>query len=249
MTLTPKAFRHLIETEHTDLEGLISADKNPGRWTSGNGALDTSLYYIILFLTSELKEADSIRFASIVSNLWSEGRPGLLSRNKGRPDQDAWDNYLGVCAAGLLCDAPSVPRAIRSYGEAHCWIYQNESGIRNLLSGTLFRFPGLVTTICLSCADSKPPSGVEFAGLGWRLNEPADNPGAARLKWLMALVVFYSYGVGMHRSLRDAAAFQLRCIQKQWGSYTGMMAAYYGADHPFAQIDIPVPTWLTKVPI
>lgn len=244
--LSPSAFRALVEAKHMDAEGLVSHNENPGPWTSGNGALDTSIYYIILMLTGALTDADSVQFERTISNLWSEGRVGLLSRNRGRPDQDAWDNYLGVCAASLLCDRPFLARSIRAYGESHCWIFQNEPGLKNLISGTLFRFAGLVPLIKMCANDAHPPSNIELAGLGWRLNEPADNPGSARTKWLMALCVLYTYGPTLHRSLRDAALFQLRTINNRYGSVRGMLEAYHGPAHPFSLVVVPTPFYLTK---
>lgn len=247
MTLTPAGFKNLMAHEYTDQEGLISPDKNPGRWTSGNGALDTSIYYIILMLTGQLTESDSFRFEAIISNLWADGKQGLLSRNRGRPDQDAWDNYWGVCAAGLMCDAVAIPRAIRTYGESHCWMFQNEPGLKAFLSAQMWRFPGFSAMVELCCADERPPGGLGLAGLGYRLRRfEGTNPGSARTDWLAALAVLYSYPPNIREDLRQAALFHLRCINNAWGSVRGMLAAYHGSSYPFAQIHIPTPYWITR---
>ena len=249
MTYLNEEQYRLQKASHTDAEGLISQDKNPGRWTSGNGALDSALDRVLLFMNGWLKDSDCREFETTISNLWAEGRAGLLSRNRGRPDQDAWDNYIGACVGSFFCDVLSVPRAIRAYGDSHFYTFQNEPGFDNMIKATFFRFPGFLAIVKIACMDGDPPSGLDLSCLGYRLTDKPDSPTEAKTKLLMALCVLYYYApIPEFESIRSAALLQIRMIRSKYGSLEGMLSAYYGDRNPFAGVRFPLPQWFTKDP-
>lgn len=245
-TLSTLEYRQLIESAYTDSEGLVSKDKHPGRWSSGNGALITAVHFVLCKLLDVARIGDVTSISHIVCMLWSGPVDaltlGLLERNDGRPDQDAWDNYVAVCAMASMYFLVHIPQAICDYGSRHFWFMQNEPGFKNWLRSAIWRFPGIVPFIHICARENINP--LDRFILGRRIEDASDGPGADITKWLMAVAVLAAVPAGW-ASLRTSARQKLLRLNLLYGSIPAMLGQYYGPSHPFARLSpFTYPEWL-----
>src|SRR6267154_669901 len=113
-------FKEQILNYYLDGDGQVTVDKNPTKWSTGNGLLHTGLFYMILAINQILDDADKLRFRKAVDDCWVRAKsghviPGLLNRNPGRPDLEGQDDYVGVCG-GSYCVRDDSASNIVIYG-------------------------------------------------------------------------------------------------------------------------------------
>lgn len=248
--LYPSHYKMAIESSYTDSEGLVSKDINPGRWSSGNGALISAIHYTLLHLLGLTTVRDIEASYKAIRLLWDGSGdaivPGLLERNDGRVDQDAWDNYVGVLVWSHVTKLYSIASLIHDYGASHCWVYQNEPGLKNYFRGMLWRFPGMVPFIKLAARRNIGP--IDRFLLRARIEADSSGPGAEITRWLMAIGVLLltpDLPDGPFSGLRSGARSKLLQIDMFYGSVQVLLSRYYGTSHPFAQLSPFIyPSWL-----
>lgn len=224
-------FKNEILKNYLDSDGLVSIDRNPSKWSTGNGLLYTGLFYTILALRGELDESDRKRFSKAVSAC--EVRPGLYNRNPNRPDFEAHDDYVGV-VCGAFFTGTRFARDVLEYGLARDFHYDNtgrDSGLRSDHS----RFVGRIG-FYFAAAGEKPGFlrrvGIN-GGIRGAIDMPFGNAGEKLLVWLQVQV------------LKKAGLLPIACalfdqhVEDEYGSASGLFCvALRSPGHPFSNVTV-----------
>lgn len=112
---------------YTQPNGLITERTlNPSNDTTGNGLLNLSLYYALLWNRKELLPLDKDEFHRVVKTCACvPSFPVPLNRSPTKiGDQTGWDDYIGVALASLLL-GDSYAMDIYEYGKSSGWMFNN----------------------------------------------------------------------------------------------------------------------------
>ena len=106
-----------------DPDGLIGTERSPGKWTTGNGILETA--FAVLYLTDlpESTDRDLIR-GLIEAVLRCQTSEGSFNKNPGRTDQITHDDLMGAASLSRIVSSPlSSPLAglLVRLGEQNMW--------------------------------------------------------------------------------------------------------------------------------
>lgn len=227
-------FKGEVLNHYMDREGLVTIDRNPTPWSTGNGLMHTGVFYTILFLRGEIDESDLKRFTSAVDGCW-EGPleapiAGLLERNNNREDLQAHDDYHVMTASFLL--GTYHARMVERYGSSHFWSFNNVTPGKFTLQTWHGRFPGHVGYLRL-CADKKPGLFQNFLldqSIGFNVySKDATSKILCWLKIQVAKIKGYC---------KDSIEFWEEKLVDQFGSMEMVFAQYFGHNHPFARCGI-----------
>lgn len=129
---------------YLDVDGLVTIDRDPSKWSTGNGLMHLGFFTCLLAGGDNLTAADVVRFNSAVRGC--QVAPGLYDRNPGRPDADSHDDANGVVSGSVVCGLP-FHRDVLIYGLKHFFFYDNVdqtfNGWKDLWAFRL-RFPFVV---------------------------------------------------------------------------------------------------------
>lgn len=221
--MNAKELKDEILAHYLDKDLQVTVDRDPGKWTTANGLLHTSLAYSLFSLNGLIEATDIQRFTQCVSMCW---QPPLV-RNFNRTDLEAQDDYHIATASFLLKTAHAEWIAL--WGESHCWSYNNQNPEHFSLGTCHYRFPGLVAYYQL--AGGRNVSWMQGVLLRSGLfNGPSDHSDQAIMEWLKVQVMkkYDKY---------KPAAVEWECKAKtKWGSLGNICKGYFGETHPFAQI-------------
>lgn len=88
---------------YIDADLQITVDRDPLKWSTGNGLLHSGLFVCLLKDSLQLTQVDASRFEGCVS--MCEVVPGVYDRNLGRKDANAHDDSIGIAAGSVICDS------------------------------------------------------------------------------------------------------------------------------------------------
>lgn len=227
-------FKEEILTHYLDSELLVTKDRNPSHWSTGNGLLFTGIFYTLLYLRGECTAEDVDRFCMAVTPCWKDDElgnpiPGLLERNDKRNELQAHDDYRGVCVASLLLNTPHA-KAVEAYGSSHFWCFNNAHpgriGFRSWF-GRFAGFPGLVR-LC----SRKSPGPLQAFLLGSDIFADSQSKAADPkiLAWLSVIAAKFS----AQANCLDAISHWENKIAFEFGSINQVFAESFGTEHPFA---------------
>lgn len=224
-----KSFKDEILEHYTDQEFQITIDRNPTRWSSGNGILFSSIFYTVLHLNNLISEDDKVRFSRMVDLCWVDPYIGILERNDQRKDKEAHDDYHVATASYLLRTYHA--EAIYNYGDMHNWSFNNENPGKWTFSTWHGRFPGTVGYY--SIAARKEPGWLDL----WMLKKTMRSSLPERsdgmfMRWLKAQVMLKSD----KEDIRSAGNDFIGKAKGKWGSLGKILEPYFGSDHPFSKI-------------
>lgn len=213
-----------------DEDGLVTIDRDPGRWSTGNGLLYTGIFYTLLFLRGEALPEDVVRFSKTVYNCWQV--PGVLNRNPGRPDLESHDDYIGVMAASYHLNTPHA-KIICGYGEKHWWSFNNVDPCKWALQTYHGRFPGLVGYYRM--AARKPPGMLQSLMLNAKITAsacPSENASGKILTWLMTTVL----EAENKPYFGDSIELWKARMKHDYKTLNGLFSTYFKPSHPFSQV-------------
>lgn len=228
-------FKETIYKHYTDLDGLVTSDKDPQKWSTGNGLLYTGIFYTILALNDELTDDDRQKFEAAVSKC--EVMPGLYNRNPLRPDLEAQDDYIGIACASYFTRS-KFALDILNYGKKTGWHYDNTNPKNDALSVWHDRFFGLVAFYYMAARQPVP----FFRKLGFNSNlrrmidAPLTQVNAKILTWLMISVA------KRQNVCPQACELFEDHINNKYGNIQVLFKMYFPIDHPFC-LFIPTPVW------
>lgn len=230
-------FRDEVVSHFMDEEGLVSVDRDPARWSTGNGLLHTGLFYTLLKLRGELDAGTDVgKFDRAVNRCWTDldGLPvqGCLERNDGRKDLEAQDDYVGVMAAsyhlrtqhaGLIC----------LFGEEHGWCYDNQNPLHPALRTCHLRFPGLVGFYRIAAGKSPGWAQIPLLAASILANSfsPKDATTGKMLTWLIVGVVREKNWL-----IDRAISIWERRMRSQYETLGKLFEPYFGASHPLSTV-------------
>lgn len=227
------SFKSEVLQHYLDVDGLVALDREPTRWSTGNGLLYTGLFYTLLALNGELDEEDRARFAKAVARC--EVEPGLYNRNPGRPDWEAHDDYVGVAAASYFLKAPFAGDIV-DYGEINEWCFDNTKPGELSLKAYHGRFPGRIGFYYMATG-SKPGFFRRVAFSSAVKNDTTEtrrDAGEVILRWLQVQVA------------KDLGVCPIACedweqsFKIAWGDEATLFRVALNApEHPFS-------TWKRK---
>lgn len=166
-----------VVQHYVDQDSLVTIDRDPGRWTTGNGLMHLGFFTCLLAGSDELTAADVVRFNSAVRGC--QVAPGLYDRNPGRPDADSHDDANGVVSGSVVCGLP-FHRDVLLYGLKHFFFYDNTDqtfdGWKDLWALRL-RFPFVVLWYFLVNSWMRPllPLMLTFLSLSLVFSSAADS--------------------------------------------------------------------------
>lgn len=231
MDLRREIFEHYV-----DRDGLVTIDRDPTPQSTGNGLLFTSIYLVLQKLRGEITDEDGNKFIKPILNCQIE--PGLYNRNPGRPDREAWDDYVGIAAVGAMLYR-FFSTEIVQYGSRNAWCFNNENPGHFKPWAWHGRFLGLIGVYLM--AAGQQPSFLQKLLIGSMLRSGVarDNadPGAKITTWLKTVIV-KNYSAHWDD---DILEFN-RSIVKHFGSLSGLFACYFGPTHPFSVTAHPLST-------
>lgn len=111
-----------VLANYLDPDLQITVDKNPGKWTSGNGLMHTGFFYSLCAALDQVTPEDKERFKQCVE--LCEDPEGLYDRNQGRDDKNAHDDACGVVAASAMLGC-RFHTDVLDHGRANMFIYNN----------------------------------------------------------------------------------------------------------------------------
>lgn len=134
---------------YLDEDGQITVDRDPSKWSTGNGLMHLGFFMCLLWGSDQLELADEIRFYNAVKAC--EDEPGVYDRNPGRNDRNAHDDANGIVAASVCAKAiwgmPWFHKEVLIHGLKNFFIYENVdgkfNGLRDLWACRL-RFPFII---------------------------------------------------------------------------------------------------------
>ena len=226
------SFKQEVLAHYMDQDHLVTVDRDPGKWSTGNGLLHTGIFYLILGINNAAEYSDRGQFASIVRACWSHGISGLLDRNPGRPDKESQDDYIGIMAAAYLLSSP-VAVEILNYGKRNFFSYDNTNPNRFVLSACHLRFPGLIGFYRLCCRQD--PGWLQREALFFKLCQSIpDNTQTNILGWIMNQVIKWQSSY----LYEEAVDWEKRLFQK-YKTLGNLFSGYFGPNHPFSKINSP----------
>lgn len=114
--------KEIIIAHYMDGEGMVTKDRDPGPWTTGNGLMHVGLFMCFLYILKLLTEVDILRFYNTVK-LCEDGS-GIYDRNKGRNDKNAHDDAAGV-VSGSAVSKLMFHKDVLQRGLSDGFIYNN----------------------------------------------------------------------------------------------------------------------------
>ena len=235
--MSPKQFKQEIINHYMDQDGLVSPDRNPTRWSTGNGLLYTGLFYTICSILQETTDADTAHFQESVKRCYVEDHKGLLNRNPKRPDHESHDDYIGVVVASLLlgtrnkCD-------VWSYGKRNFWVFDNRLPERLFTLGAVSswhgRFPLQLALYHYACSEN-PGIFLKLlarAALYLSTFEKKSNAEAWARNWLIVQAL---KKVG---ALKSAVHHWEIEFMRRYMSLSCCLQLAFGHQHPFAKAPI-----------
>lgn len=138
------SYKEELIKHYIDQDLQVTVDRDPTRWSTGNGLLHNGVFLCLLYGAEQLEESDIARFNASVA-LCEDGE-GVYDRNRGRNDQNAHDDATGV-AAGSAIGELKYHKDILNHGLKHFFTYENVDhsfdGLKDLWAFRL-RFPFIV---------------------------------------------------------------------------------------------------------
>jgi hypothetical protein len=220
---------------------MISKDRHPSRWSSGNSPLFWGVFLALLRKRRELDPSvDGPLFERAMDLTQVPGCPGLWNRNKDRPDLNAHDNRIGAAAGSALLGGRHA-RELMDWACGSGFTFDNES---RMTPGSGGRFKDYLKGLerkARSC-DLRLPGVVAFYRIAAGTYNAADEAGVS--SWLLLdaagsdesgkLMCFCMTQVLI---LRGACG----CAVRHWegkSDIPGVLRSYFGPDHPLTRWSI-----------
>ncbi len=211
---------------YIDQDNLIGARPNPEKWSTGNALIETGTALMILKKRNEY----NLELLQRLSNgIKACETGGTYNKNPGRTDEITHDDLIGVIA-GYYCAFGVGPKSFRfvQYGISHGWdlsntgkpyftgfakpwhiaFYMLAAGLKPSLWDKLSLFVSILLNGFLSMSDAS----------------------GKKLTWLMVESI-----QGRDGFIDLVIKIWRRRINKVYGGIQGVMAMYYGENHPFSK--------------
>lgn len=233
-------FKNEILSHYVDEEYQVTIDRNPTKWSSGNGLLHTGIFYTILGINNLLDYNDRRRFQRAVDLCWVRDRDsqpiyGLLNRNFGREDKQAHDDYIGVVAGGVFTGT-DVCRFIYEYGNRNLYSYDNTHPYnKNIFSKDFWtsfqgRFPGLIGFYKISADKYIGFFDSKSIELKFKFQNIDDASGTI-MAWLTAKAIKQKTS----RFNQVIDSWEKR-VSDKYGILGNLFRPYFGDRHVFSQL-------------
>ena len=141
--LNPTELKYELYDHYTDNDGHITIDKDPGKWSTGNGLLHDGLAQVLFKFLTIQNFSDSFKFRETV--LLCQKEPGVYFKNPGREDEISQDNLLGVSCGSVVTDSNfNVDVEKHALKNFFIWNADNQLTISDFLGRHVFRMLALL---------------------------------------------------------------------------------------------------------
>ncbi len=217
-----------------DSDGLIGANVNPEKWSTGNALLETA--FAILYETQLLNHEPDREFIRALCEaiLACQIDSGTFNKNPGRIDDITHDCLIGAASVSRVCSSVltiSIAGRLAQLGESNGWNLSNTSSVY----WNSYARPWDVPFYKI-CAGKKPSWYEECALIidllrnSFSLLIGKTSPSSDRLKWLKTKAL-----KGASPWIGVTCLFWRFCARRAYVNPGFMMAWYYNNDmHPYA---------------
>lgn len=150
-----------LENHYLDGDCQVTVDRDPTKWSTGNGLLHTGFAGIVLARLGVSKEL--LGWVGKAFEMAEDpGQPGVFDRNAGRNDKNAHDDAYGIVGASSVLGL-RFHKDILKHGLTHFFIYENVDGIFNGLKDAWalrLRFPFVILWYFLASDWLRPLAGL-----------------------------------------------------------------------------------------
>lgn len=209
-----------VVKHYIDQDGLVTVDRDPSKWSTGNGLMHLGLFATMLMALKQASYADACDVDEAFENCMKA--PGIYNRNPGREDLIAHDDLIGVAAGSLAISSSLRTDYILTYGLKHFLFWNNTK----TFTINAFRGRALSFMLFILSANSffvrhlfKP-----FAWLLFKFSNPTDYHVMLNYMMLEAL----AKKSPMFKKLRDEKV-------KTMG-LSSAISAYFGVNHPLVEM-------------
>lgn len=209
-----------VQLHHTDEDGQVTVDRDPSKWSTGNGLMHLGLFIAFLSYLKILYESDKEDVNAALEAC--EKEPGNYNRNPGRGDLIAQDDLEGVAVADILTGDGKRIDEILWYGIKHFLFWNNTDKF------TINAFRGRTLSFMLFLlAGNSSILSYAFKPLTWlwfRMSDPKDYHALLNFMMLESLAARSRMFVG----LRDRRAKSDNLV-----TATSM---YFGSEHSMVDL-------------
>jgi hypothetical protein len=248
-----RAFRGACVVDHRRKEAVVSVFdqlKSAGildaRWQlplgAGGGRDNIAKDTAVAIALEKPEDRQAWRDRIYLFLMSSVLRVGLYVREPGNLNRNSVDNLIGTIVASKLIGSGSVAFAdvIHERGEKMNWTYSvayPDTAFNPFLpwrykvkQDWYGRFPGFPPFVRLACGAPVQDDGLSlfYASVRVTCGTPKDNTSDKVLMWLQWQVIPQE-----HYLIKEAYEYWKKAMTEQYGDLGGLMAVYYGADHPF----------------
>lgn len=226
------SFKQEVLDHYMDKDLLVTIDRDPTPWSTGNGLLYTGLFYTLLTLRNELTKEDCERFEKAVRGCEVDGYHGLYHRNPGRTtDLEAHDDYIGIAAGSFFTNTP-MAREIWTYGDCNSWCFNNLDPGKKSPNVWQGRFIGIVCFYTMAAKEDPSFFQKLLFNSAIRGSIDSNNVSGKILAWLQVQVAKKA------NVCPKACELFEQSIVDDFGGITGLLSQYFPAGHPFGQVTI-----------
>lgn len=118
-----EAKREIIE-HYIDEDGQVTIDRDPSKWSTGNGLMHLGLVITMYKKLGILNDLDVAKFKYAVS--YCEDSKGVYDRNPGRDAQIGHDDITGIVSGSVATDL-SFHKDVATHGLKNLFVYNNDN--------------------------------------------------------------------------------------------------------------------------
>lgn len=224
-------FKKEVTEHYMDIDGLVTTDKDPTtRWTGGNQLLATGIYYLLLVQNAAITIQDKANFSLAIKKCYVGPDVPVLNRNPGRHDDEAVDDYYGVCAAARYLGSP-ISKEIKDYGSENSYFFNNINPTNHDLHHWFGRFPGFPGFLSLCAGEEASWFQRLLLQMVIRSGCSGDS-GDDIKKWLQVQVATLNAKTYINQIEVWSESF------RNTYSSLGMLFMSYGGSHPFVKYNL-----------
>lgn len=150
--LNPDELKYELYDHYTDQDRLVTIDKNPGKWSTGNGLMHLGLSHVLFKALNIQTFPDTYIFKEAVLACEVPNNPGSYYRNPGRTDDNRQDDLIGV-SAGSVATNSTFHKDIEEYAwkNLFIWNLNNDLTWGDFLGRHVFRMLALLLNTGKAC--------------------------------------------------------------------------------------------------
>lgn len=222
------SFKEEIYSHYIDSDGLVTLDRDPAPWSTGNPQLYTGIFYALLALRDELGAVDCLRYNNAIKGC--EVTSGVYNKNPHRPDLISPDEYVGIVTGSYFCSLEYC-LDVYNFGDKNDWCFDNTKPGNKALNVWHGRFPGRIAFYSLAAG-----IGLSFyeslslnSAIQDSINRRTDDVSPQLLMWCITRVC-------KHNKILPVDVQEWEdSIVKSYGSVSEMFGRYFPKGHPFIE--------------